>query len=65
MADYADEPKLLGVDMADCLTEASRDLGALYWAPPDPVEHYGRFLGWVKQALAASRSRNPGHFPWY
>ncbi|MCX5070153.1 hypothetical protein OOJ91_30335 [Micromonospora lupini] len=60
MADYSDEPKLLGVDMADCLAEASRDLTDLYWTGPDPVEHYVRFLGWVKQALAAHPPRDPG-----
>jgi hypothetical protein len=65
VADYSDEPKLLGVDMADCLTEASRDLTDLYWTAPDPVEHYGRFLGWVKQALAAHRPRDSGHFHWF
>ncbi|WP_422739284.1 hypothetical protein ACN263_08630 [Micromonospora sp. WMMD729] len=65
MADYSDEPKLLGVDLVDCLTEASRDLTDLYRTAPDPVEHYRRFLGWVKQALAAHRAREPGHFHWF
>lgn len=65
VAEYADEPRLLGVDMADCLTEANRDLAELYWTAPDPVEHYRRFLGWIKQALAASRPRNADHFRWF
>ncbi|MDG4809679.1 flavin reductase [Micromonospora sp. WMMD1120] len=65
VADYSEEPKLLGVDMADCLTEAGRDLAELYWTAPDPVEMYGRFLGWIKEALAVSRHRREGHFNWF
>ncbi|MFG1915190.1 flavin reductase [Micromonospora sp. NPDC048898] len=62
VAEYSAAPRLLGVDMADCLTEAGRDLTELYWTAPDPVEMYARFLGWVKRALATSRPRDAGHF---
>ncbi len=58
-ADYADEPRLLTLDMASCLCEASVDLARLLPAPPDPVELYGRFMGFARQ-LALNRSRNPG-----
>ncbi|MGC4793661.1 flavin reductase [Micromonospora saelicesensis] len=61
-AEYADEPRLLAVDMADCLGEATRDLCGLYPRPPEPVAMYGRFLGWVRH-LAVNRFRNSGHWP--
>ncbi|MET8083143.1 flavin reductase [Micromonospora sp. NPDC005197] len=60
--EYADEPRLLAVDMADCLGEATRDLCGLYPEPPNPVEMYARFLGWVRH-LAINRFRNAGRFP--
>lgn len=44
--------------------KASRDLTDLYRTAPDPVEHYRRFAGWVKQALAAHRPRDSGRVHW-
>lgn len=48
-AEYAGDRRNLAIDLADLLGEASRDLSRLYPNPPDPVQLYGRFLGWVRR----------------
>ncbi|GIJ29049.1 hypothetical protein Vqi01_42110 [Micromonospora qiuiae] len=40
--------RLLGLDMADLLTEATADLTRL-GAAPDPHHMHVRFLGWVRK----------------
>ncbi|GAB3951623.1 hypothetical protein GCM10027614_53910 [Micromonospora vulcania] len=61
-AEYADDPKLLAVDMADCLAEATGDLGQLYPTPPNPIEMYGRMLGWIRH-LAINKFRDEDGWP--
>ncbi|WP_406105406.1 flavin reductase [Micromonospora globbae] len=61
-AEYADDPKLLAIDMAQCLAEANADLSRICpEQPPDGVETYARFLGWVRH-LRINQHRNGGHF---
>ncbi|MBQ1017744.1 flavin reductase [Micromonospora sp. D93] len=59
--EYADDPKLLAMDMASCMVEAGIDLAELMPERPDPVALYGRFMGFVRH-LAVNRHRNAGHF---
>ncbi|MET7864890.1 flavin reductase [Micromonospora taraxaci] len=61
-AEYAEDPKLLALDMAHCMVEATADLARLMPEPPDPVTTYGRFLGWVRH-LAVNRARHGGQWP--
>ena len=46
-ADYG-TGRLLALDMADLLKEATADLTRL-GAPPEPLYFYVRFLGWVRR----------------
>ncbi len=48
LAEYA-SGRLLGLDMADLLQEATADLTRLGPEPPDPLVMHVRFLGWVRK----------------
>ncbi|MFC5925395.1 hypothetical protein [Micromonospora vulcania] len=50
------------MDMADCLAEATGDLGQLYPTPPNPIEMYGRMLGWIRH-LAINKFRDEDGWP--